>query len=69
MNSCVSLDYLSITWNVISIEQVELKQALVELVDDSVLETEETVGLVHFDSEPVVDPLYLHVLFQEPLPV
>ena len=62
MNSCVNSSYLSITWNVISIEQVELKQALIELVDDTMLETEETVGLVDLDGELVVDSLDLHVL-------
>ena len=56
--------YLAITWNVVPVEQIQLQQALVELVDVPVCETEEAVLLVDLHCEGVVDSLNLHVLCQ-----
>ena len=48
--------------DVVFVEQVQLKQALVELVSDSVLQAEEAILLIDLDSEGVMDSLYFHVL-------
>lgn len=68
-NSCVNRLYVLVSRDVVLVEEVQLQETLVELIEDSMLQTEQAVLLIDLDSEGVVDALNFHVLVQERLRV